>query len=191
MRLSSSLVLCRCRDVFAAPAISFFRVLAYYFKVLELVYENQTGDMLWSEDFFREVIDSACTHLNLDNKTVELGFYLVTPERSRELNKQHRQKDKPTDVLSFPLNERGLEKYGILPLGDIFICLKIAQQQADEVNVPLNQELARLVVHGLLHLIGYDHPDDEVSGPRLKRRGEKMIDLQEEILQTIFKHLNI
>ena len=152
--------------------------------MLDLVYENQTGETLWSDDFFREVVSYACTHLDLDNRTVEIGLYLVIPERSRELNKQHRQKDKPTDVLSFPLDERGLEKYDILPLGDIFICLKIAQQQADEINVPLNQELARLVVHGLLHLIGYDHelsPADE----------KKMIDLQEEILQTIFKHLNI
>ncbi|MEK7645505.1 MAG: rRNA maturation RNase YbeY [Patescibacteria group bacterium] len=148
--------------------------------MLDLVYENRTGDTSWSEDFFRRVINSACVHLNLDNRTVEIGLYLVTPERSRELNKQHRQKDKSTDVLSFPLDEHGFEKYDILPLGDIFICLKIAQQQADEINIPLDQELARLAVHGLLHLLGYDHeksPEDE----------HKMVELQEEILATISK----
>jgi probable rRNA maturation factor len=150
--------------------------------MLELVYENQTGDTSRSEDFFRRVVDSALTNLNLDNKTIELGLHLVTPERSQELNKQHRQKDKPTDVLSFPLNEQGLEKYGILPLGDIFICLEIAKRQADEINIPIDQELARLVVHGLLHLLGYDHelsPVDE----------KKMIDLQESIVKETIKRL--
>ena len=160
--------------------------------MLEFVYENQTGDMKWSEEFFRGVIEHALACLKIieqkdlpAGRQVELGVHLVTPQRSQELNKQHRRKDKPTDVLSFPLNEHGLEKYDILPLGDIFICLEVAQRQANEMNIPLNQELARLIVHGLLHLLGYDHPDDEVSGPRLERRGEKMIELQEEILATI------
>jgi|SRR3989344_2347673 len=146
--------------------------------MLDLVYENQTGDTKWSEVFFRPILDKAIEHLNIKDKTVELGLYLVMPERSQELNREHRGKDKPTDVLSFPLNEHGLKKYGILPLGDIFICLEVAQQQADEMNIPLNQELARLAVHGFLHLIGYDHelsPVDE----------KKMIDLQEEILLKI------
>ncbi len=114
--------------------------------------------------------------MNNGDKTVELGLYLITAKRSQELNKQCRQKDKPTDVLSFPLDEHGLEKYGIMPLGDIFICLEVAQQQADEMNIPLDQELARLAVHGLLHLLGYDH--------ELSRADEKkMIDLQEKILE--------
>lgn len=156
--------------------------------MLELVYENQTGDTKWPEEFFRPVFDKTIFHLGLDksdaDKKIELGLHLITPKKSQELNKQYRQKDKPTDVLSFPLNEHGLEKYGILPLGDIFICLEVAQQQAGEMNIPLNQELARLAVHGFLHLFGYDHERSAVDE-------KKMIDLQEEILQTIFKHLNI
>ena len=166
--------------------------------MLELVYENQTGDLNWPEEFFRGVIEHALAHLKIiepkslpmeqaglpAGRQVELGVHLVTPERSQELNLEHRQKDKPTDVLSFPLHEHGLEKYDILPLGDIFVCLEVAERQADEMNIPLNQELARLIVHGLLHLLGHDHeksPEEE----------KKMIDLQEEILQTIFKHLDI
>ena len=146
--------------------------------MLDLVYENQTGDTKWSEEFFQGVIDHALTHLKLNDRKSELGLHLVMPERSQELNKKYRQKDKPTDVLSFPLDEHGLEEYGILPLGDIFICLEVAQKQADEMDIPLNQELARLSVHGLLHLLGYDHelsPADE----------KKMVDLQEEILTSL------
>jgi len=148
--------------------------------MIDLVFENQTKDMAWSEDFFREVLSCSLSHLKLRDNTVELGLYLVAPERSQELNKKYRQKDKPTDVLSFPLNEHGLKKYGILPLGDIFICLEIAQRQANEMSIPADQELIRLVVHGLLHLLGYDHElssDDE----------KKMIDLQEEIVTEVLK----
>ena len=147
--------------------------------MIDLVYENQTSDTKWPEDFFRKIFSHVITRTALVNngdKTVELGLYLITAKRSQELNKQCRQKDKPTDVLSFPLDEHGLEKYGIMPLGDIFICLEVAQQQADEMNIPLDQELARLAVHGLLHLLGYDH--------ELSRADEKkMIDLQEKILE--------
>ncbi len=148
--------------------------------MIDLVYENQTPDLNWSEEFFRNVISHSIKHLKLGDKQVELGLHLILPDRSQELNKTHRQKDKPTDVLSFPLDEHSLEKYGILPIGDIFICLEVAQRQADEVGIPIKQELVRLVVHGLLHLLGYDHelsPADE----------EKMISLQEEIVADILK----
>ncbi|MEK9157963.1 MAG: rRNA maturation RNase YbeY [Patescibacteria group bacterium] len=157
--------------------------------MLDLVYENQTSDLYWSEDFFVKVFSHALEHINLNKPDpqgrglakggkVELGLHLVTPERSQELNLKYRQKDKPTDVLSFPLNEHGLENYGILPVGDIFICLDVARRQAEEINIPLDQELARLSVHGLLHLLGYDHelsPEDE----------KKMIDLQEDIVLSL------
>ena len=146
--------------------------------MLDFVYENQTGDAVWSKSFFRRVLDATCVHQGLEDKKVEVGLHLVTPERSQELNRKHRQKDKPTDVLSFPLDEHGLEKYDILPLGDIFICLEVAQQQADEMKIPLNQELARLAVHGLLHLLGYDHELSSVDE-------KKMIALQEEIIDSL------
>lgn len=146
--------------------------------MLDLVYENQTSDSAWTEGFFSKVLSHACDQLKLSDKKVELGMYLVTPERSQELNLKYRNKDKSTDVLSFPLDEHALENYGILPIGDIFICLDVAKRQAEEMNIPLDQELARLSVHGLLHLLGYDHelsPEDE----------KHMIDLQEEIIQSL------
>jgi probable rRNA maturation factor len=146
--------------------------------MLDLVYENQTGDRKWTEEFFHTILSKAASHLKLDDKKVECGLHLITPERSQELNRTHRHKDKPTDVLSFPLNEHALEQYDILPVGDIFICLEVAERQAEEMKIPLDQELARLAVHGFLHLVGYDHetsPEDE----------KKMIDLQEDIIKNL------
>ncbi len=146
--------------------------------MLDLVYENQTEDSQWQESFFDSALSTAIKHLNIDDKKVEVGLHLVTPERSRELNNQYRQKDKPTDVLSFPLEEHSLETYGILPLGDIFICLDIARSQAEEFNISLKEELVRLTIHGLLHLVGHDHERSEADE-------KKMIELQEKIVKEI------
>lgn len=146
--------------------------------MLDFVYENQTGDSQWSEEFFRSVFERASARLNLNNKKVELGLHLVSSQRIQELNREHRGKDKPTDVLSFPLHEHSLEDYGILPLGDIFICLQIAQSQAEESHVSLAQELARLSVHGFLHLMGYNHETSEADE-------KEMTELEDKILEEI------
>jgi len=146
--------------------------------MVDLVFENQTEHHEWQEKFFTDIATKALAHLELGRKQVELGIQLITSARSQELNLQHRDKDKPTDVLSFPLHDVTLQKYDILPLGDIFICPDVAVAQAAKHNVPIKEEMACLVVHGLLHLLGYDHetsPDDE----------KKMLDLQEEILNQI------
>ncbi len=150
--------------------------------MIDLVYENQTGAEEWSDSFFNKILSTAAQRVKLEDKKIEVGVHLVTPERSQELNRTHRQKDKPTDVLSFPLEEHALETYGILPIGDIFICLDVARSQAAETNTPLPEELTRLTVHGFLHLIGYDHersPEDE----------QTMTELQESIVKEILTQI--
>ena len=153
--------------------------------MVDLVFENNSEHHEWPEKFFSFVVTKTLEHLGLIRKTglpagrqVELGVQLVTPQRSQELNLKHRQKNKPTDGLSFPLDDVTLAKYDILPLGDIFICPDIALAQAKEHHVPEKEEMARLVIHGILHLLGYDHeksPED----------GKKMLNLQEEILNQL------
>ncbi len=143
--------------------------------MVDLVYENETEDMALTEEFFKKILEHAAAYAGLGDKKIEIGLHVIKPERSQELNRTHRQKDKPTDVLSFPLDEHGLETYGILPLGDIFICLEVAQRQASELTIPLNHELARLTVHGFLHLLGHDHD-------RSEQDAEKMFDLEDDIL---------
>src|SRR3989344_5561037 len=152
--------------------------------MIDLVFDNQTGKdgpPVGGEKFFTSVLEHSLQFLKLNDKQVEIGLHLINPERSRELNREHRGKDKPTDVLSFPLNENPadnvLKNHDILPLGDIFICLYVAVRQAEEMNIPVSQELARLTIHGLLHLLGYDHE-------RSASDEKQMTDLQEKILET-------
>lgn len=91
----------------------------------------------------------------LSNKDIEL--ILVYNEQIQELNKKHRNKDTATDVLSFPL-EFDFEG---MPLGSIVISIDFVKLKAKELSHTQNDELALLFIHGLLHLIGFDHEVDQ------------------------------
>src|SRR5215217_9239451 len=87
----------------------------------------------------------------------------VSDKRIRELNRQFRQVDKATDVLSFPAEEE-------FNLGDIAVSVDTAAVQAKENGLSLHREIAQLILHGLLHLCGYDHETDDGEMNRLELR---------------------
>lgn len=97
----------------------------------------------------------------------ELSVTFVSNERIREINKEYRGKDYPTDVISFSLEELGEGELeisgGDMPriLGDIIISVKKAEEQASEYGHSFEREMGFLAVHGLLHLLGYDHETEE------------------------------
>jgi len=97
----------------------------------------------------------------------ELGVRVVGPAESRRLNARYRGKDKPTNVLSFPAVElpAGPER----PLGDLVICPDVLRVEAREQRKSLRAHWAHLVVHGTLHLVGYDH-EDSADADRMERR---------------------
>jgi probable rRNA maturation factor len=97
----------------------------------------------------------------------ELGVRVVGPAESRRLNARYRGKDKPTNVLSFPAVEMpaGPER----PLGDLVICPDVLRVEAREQGKSLRAHWAHLVVHGTLHLVGYDH-EDCADADRMERR---------------------
>ncbi|MFC2948387.1 rRNA maturation RNase YbeY [Virgibacillus sediminis] len=110
----------------------------------------------------------------------EISVNFTGNEEIQELNRNYRQKDKPTDVISFALQEtvEGEPEIsgddGPLILGDIVISIDKAKEQAEEYGHSLERELGFLAVHGLLHLLGYDHMEKEDE--------KKMFSRQEEIL---------
>ena len=87
----------------------------------------------------------------------------------REFNHRYREKDTTTDVLSFPGDEEP-EPDGSVHLGDIVISVATAARQARELGHSLPRELKRLLLHGYLHLLGYDHETDDGTMLRLERR---------------------
>lgn len=94
----------------------------------------------------------------------ELSVTFVDKTEVQEINKMYRDKDKVTDVISFALEEDEPEIIGLdMPrvLGDIIICTDVAQEQADSYGHSFERELGFLALHGFLHLLGYDHIDEQ------------------------------
>lgn len=89
----------------------------------------------------------------------EVSLYIVDEEESQELNSQYRGKEKPTNVLSFPADIP--EEVGIPLLGDLVICAPVVEREAMEQQKSLDAHWAHMLVHGSLHLLGYDHIEDE------------------------------
>ncbi|KZL19591.1 Endoribonuclease YbeY [Pseudovibrio axinellae] len=94
----------------------------------------------------------------IENTEVSLVF--TDDAHIQELNKMWRQKDKPTNVLSFPGDDKEEPPYGPL-LGDIIIAKETLKREAVELDIPFEHHLTHLIVHGTLHLFGYDHQIDE------------------------------
>lgn len=110
----------------------------------------------------------------------DISVRMVDEQESHQLNLHYRQKDKPTNVLSFPseLPEEILAMLDQVPLGDLVICVPVVIQEAREQHKTPEAHLAHLVVHGTLHLMGYDHETSEQDA-------EDMEALEVEIMQAL------
>ena len=112
---------------------------------------------------------------SLDCNEHEISIIFLGDQGIRDLNHQFRDIDRPTDVLSFPQVLAGeLEIPGALVLGDIAISLETARLQSEEHGLSFEEELALLLIHGILHLLGYDH---EISGQEEDRMRSKTREL--------------
>jgi probable rRNA maturation factor len=116
-------------------------------------------ELLAKKDFFENAAQQALLYAG-QGQEAELTVVLTDDAQVQELNRQFRNVDAPTDVLSFPAGEVDLDT-GNLYLGDIIISIPRAQAQTLAEGHSLEDELRLLVVHGVLHLLGYDHADEE------------------------------
>lgn len=103
-------------------------------------------------------VAQALTAANVDQPNVEITVRVVEPEESQHLNHTYRGQDKPTNVLAFPFTSP--QEVNLPLLGDLVICAEIVRTQADEQGKTLQAHWAHLIVHGTLHLLGYDHISD-------------------------------
>jgi len=118
----------------------------------------------------KDIVAWASTALGRSAAGRQIGVSVVGPAESRRLNARFRGRDRPTNVLSFPAAElpvAGAEDPS--PLGDLVICPQVLRTEAREQNKSLRAHWAHLVVHGSLHLIGYDH-EREADANRMERR---------------------
>ena len=144
------------------------------------------GVGLFTKPFLKNLLEKALKHLNQPSELLEMTLSIVSPEQIRELNKQFRDVDAVTDVLSFPTCDnptRGAitvvceeinPETDLCNIGDVIICMQRAKEQANEYGHSLKRELAFLALHGMLHLLGYDHIEEADE--------KQMFSLQNEIL---------
>jgi len=131
------------------------------------------------ENFLKKVAEKV---LAKENKKRNLSIALVGPGRIRELNKKYRGKNRATDVLAFETNSKfQIPNSKIKNLGEIIICLKEVKNNAKRYKSTFEKELARVLIHGVLHLLGYDH---EISEEKAKKMEERQDYYLSEILKS-------
>jgi len=134
---------------------------------------NETNKDLKKEiDKLYKLLDFALKREKIEN--VEFDIIFVDSNMIHEINKTYRNVDRVTDVISFALEDNKTIELEHRLLGDIYICIEKAEEQAKEYEHSFLRELAFLTIHGLLHLLGYDHIEKEDE--------EIMFKKQEEIL---------
>lgn len=153
--------------------------------MIDLTFNNFVRSKKYTRKFFERIINTSIKELGL-KPNLGLSINLVGLAKIKFLNKRHRSKNTATDVLSFPVQSSVINKIldvnkksrDILELGDIFICLEVAKKKVIESGHTLDKEASFLVVHGILHLLGYDHEQS-------KKMKQEMFRLQDKILKKL------
>ena len=124
---------------------------------------------------------------DLECNNAELSILITGDEEIRELNKSYRANDSATDVLSFPMGESGSFPAVAELLGDVVISLNCVERQAVENEVSVKEEILRLLTHGILHLVGYDH--EFVSEQESKKMFETEDALYDKFVPCIMQNI--
>jgi probable rRNA maturation factor len=127
-----------------------------------------------AEHFARVAVEAALATEPPQSKQIEIGVRFADDETVRVLNRDYRGKDKPTNILSFPIEEAPMAPDAPLLLGDLALAYETTAAEAAEKQISLAQHTTHLLVHGTLHLLGHDHQEDDEA--------ERMEQLEVEIL---------
>ncbi len=157
---------------------------------MAILIENEQDKIQVGSELENLLLKAVELSLKLENFSIpsEISILITDDESIREVNREHRNIDSPTDVLSFPLVDMQEGKIisdtgdfdldeNLLMLGDIVLSIETAVRQAEEYGQSLEREMAFLVTHGVFHLLGYDHQDEEQE--------EKMFGKQENVLTQL------
>lgn len=128
---------------------------------MEIYYDDRQDDIKITDEIKNLIEKSIAAVLKVENldENVEVSVSFVGDEEIRDLNRDYRGVDKSTDVLSFPMDDEFIIVGRIL--GDVIINTRRVMEQAEELGHSNERELSYLTVHSILHLLGYDHMEDE------------------------------
>ena len=105
----------------------------------------------------------------------EISIVMTDDDQIQQLNKTYRKKDKPTNVLAFPMQEGQFTDITPGLLGDVVISCETAQQEADEANIALLERISQLLIHGILHLMGFDHETSQSDAQKMEDKGLELL----------------
>lgn len=137
-----------------------------------------------NQDFIRKVVGSVLEKEGTDPES-EISLVFVGRATIRNLNKKFRRINRATDILAFSEREVSFEKFQITPLiktkslGEMVICLREVKKSARRLGVSFNRELARVLIHGVLHLLGYDHEKSCQEKEKMKKKEDQYLKLLE------------
>ena len=136
---------------------------------LSLQQEVQAPELVLKRAYVKKVIETALRHIDA-GQDCEIGIACVDNDESHKLNLEYRGKDKPTNVLSFPgdVPEEVLAMLDALPLGDLVICIPVVLQEAVEQQKTPMEHFTHMLVHGALHLMGYDHETSDADAEEME-----------------------
>ena len=136
------------------------------------IYNETDEDLKHIEKEIKKVLKEDFKEENLKN--IEFNVIIVNNEYIHYLNKEYRNIDRPTDVISFALEDNKEENFtNVRILGDIYISIDKAKEQSNEYGHSLDREMCFLALHGLLHLLGYDH---------MNKKDEKIMFEKQELI---------
>ena len=154
-------------------------------EVNVLFEEGLEGDSP-SEEWLRSIVETVLVAEKADPSS-EVSLLIAGQEKVHELNKAYLDEDRPTDVLSFPMvgpdeaqNVFVTPPDGIRHLGEVIVSIPQANAQAQEHGHSTEREIAILIIHGVLHLLGYDHAETEEEG-RMRGREAEILALIEDL----------
>ncbi|MEZ2901599.1 rRNA maturation RNase YbeY [Acinetobacter terrestris] len=136
---------------------------------LSLQQDFQAPELVLKRAYIKKVIETALRYIDVD-QDCEIGIACVDNDESHKLNLEYRKKDKPTNVLSFPsdIPEEVLPLLDAWPMGDLVICIPVVLQEAiDQSKTPI-EHFTHMLVHGVLHLMGYDHETSEADAEEME-----------------------
>ncbi|XXM73702.1 rRNA maturation RNase YbeY [Lysinibacillus sphaericus] len=149
---------------------------------LSIDFVDETGQLSDKEnEMIKGILNFAAGKEGVEEGS-EVSVTFVSNERIREINREYRDKDQPTDVISFALEEMGEDEIEIVGadmprvLGDIIISVERAKEQAEEYNHSFSRELGFLALHGFLHLLGYDHMEEDDEKVMFQRQKDILND---------------
>ena len=150
-----------------------------------LINENMEIELGW--DWLRQIAEKVLVRENAP-QNAELSLLITGQDKIQELNRIYRGKDRPTDVLSFCMSSGQSSEDifieppdGLTHLGEVIISYPQAELQAKEAKHSIQREIAGLIVHGVLHILGYDHEADEMATAMQAKEREILTELKEII----------